>query len=319
MAVKPKENEIHLSRIYDAPVKQVWEAWTDPVQTAKWWGPRGFTITSHSKDLRPGGIWHYTMHGPDGTNYPNKTVYHVVERYQKLVYDHGGYDDRPPMFRVTVTFAEKNGKTHFEMTMAFPSLAEAEHSKKIIKQANGNSTWDRLAEYLEKDKTGNDIFVINRSFNVPIAKLFQIWTDPTHVSKWLAPKGFRMEFIRAKIEAGGSSFYFMENDGGMRMYGRIEYTKIESPRLLEYMQQFCDADEKISRHPGAPVWPETMSTKVEFCSEGENETRVTISWAPAGKFTDAELQAFIAERSGMTAGWTGSFDKLDEYLKQWRN
>ncbi|MEZ6045243.1 MAG: SRPBCC domain-containing protein [Planctomycetaceae bacterium] len=55
----------------------------------QWWGPRGFTLTHHSKDLRPGGTWHYTMHGPDGTDYPNMTLYHEVEKYKKLVYDHG--------------------------------------------------------------------------------------------------------------------------------------------------------------------------------------------------------------------------------------
>jgi len=53
-------------------------------------GPRGFSITTHSKDLRTGGHWNYTMHGPDGTNYPNKTQYLEVKEYAKLVYDHGG-------------------------------------------------------------------------------------------------------------------------------------------------------------------------------------------------------------------------------------
>ena len=66
--------------------------WTDPEQVAQWWGPRGFTLTTHSKDIRPGGHWDYTMHGPDGVNYPNQTKYHEVEECSKLVYDHGGND-----------------------------------------------------------------------------------------------------------------------------------------------------------------------------------------------------------------------------------
>ena len=101
-----KSNQIILTRIYDATVKQVWDAWTDPAKAAKWWGPRGFTITNHSKELKVGGIWHYTMHGPDGTDYPNKALYHEVGLYKLLVYDHGGYDDRPPLFRVRVVFSE---------------------------------------------------------------------------------------------------------------------------------------------------------------------------------------------------------------------
>jgi len=121
MAVQSKSNEIRITRMYDAPVTAVWDAWTDPKQVAQWWGPRGFTITTHSKDLRAGGTWVYTMHGPDGTDWPNKTLYHVVEKHSKLVYDHGGNDDRPPMFRVTVLFSEVDGKTKMEMSQATAS------------------------------------------------------------------------------------------------------------------------------------------------------------------------------------------------------
>jgi uncharacterized protein YndB with AHSA1/START domain len=315
MASKPKPNEIRIVRIYDASVKSVWEAWTDPVQTAKWWGPRGFTLTSHSKDLRVGGIWHYTMHGPDGTDYPNKTYYLEVEKYRRLVYDHGGYDDRPPVFRVTATFTDVDGKTQLEMIMALPTAEEAEKTKKFIKLAGGNSTWDRLAEYLEHESSGNEIFVINRTFQAQQTRLYEMWTDPKHLAKWLPPTGFQMEFIRANVKVGGSSFYKMANDAGMKMFGRMEYLKLEAPHCLEYTQQFCDENENVSRHPAAPTWPETMHTKIVFAEEEPGETRVSIRWSVVGAYTDAELQAFIKERTGMTAGWTGSFDKLEAYLQ----
>src|SRR3954467_8093001 len=114
MATPSKPNEIRLIRVFDAPVPAVWDAWTDPEQVAKWWGPRGFSITTHSKDLRPGGHWNYTMHGPDGTDWPNKTTYHEVEKYSRLVYDHGASENTPPLFRVTVTFEEMKGKTKMD-------------------------------------------------------------------------------------------------------------------------------------------------------------------------------------------------------------
>jgi uncharacterized protein YndB with AHSA1/START domain len=154
MPAANKSNEIRITRIYDVPVKAVWDAWTDPAQVAQWWGPRGFTLTTHSKDLRPGGTWKYTMHGPDGTDYPSTTRYLEVEKHAKLVYDHGGSDDRPPMFRVTVLFSEVNGKTKMEMTMALPSPEAADETRKFIKKAGGDATWDRLAEYLEKRSSG---------------------------------------------------------------------------------------------------------------------------------------------------------------------
>ncbi len=316
MAQKNKPNEINLVRVYDAPVKLVWDAWTDPKKAAKWWGPRGFTITTHSKDLRPGGTWNYTMHGPDGVDWPNITKYFEVEKYSRLVYDHGGNETQPPLFRVTVTFVENNGKTTMDMTMAFENEERAKEIGKFIKQAGGNSTWDRLGEYLEKEDTGKEIFVINRAFNTSINTMFEMWSQPEHFSKWLAPTGMNMGIIKADMRTGGQLSYYMSTADGMnKMYGRIDYKEITKPNLLIYTQVFCDENGKISRHPMAPTWPETMKTTVLLTEEEPNKTRVTITWEVIGEATREEMETFIAGRAGMTQGWTGSLDKLEDYIK----
>lgn len=309
MASKNKANEFTLTRIYDAPVKMVWEAWTDPKQVAQWWGPRGFTLTTHSKDLRVGGHWHYTMHGPDGVDYPNKTVYYEVEKYSRLVYDHGANDDQPALFRVTVVFSELSGKTKMDMTMAFSAPEVLVEMRKFIKKAGGEATWDRLAEYLST----TDRFFINRSFEAPIDVIFDIWTNPKHVAKWLPPTGFTMEYIKADIRAGGTSFYCMTG-GDVKMYGKANYIEITKPNRIVYTQVFCDVNEKITRHPMAPTWPETMLTTITFAEEGAGTTRVTVAWEVHGDATAAERETFNKAKSGMTIGWTGSFDKLEEYL-----
>lgn len=123
-----------------------------------------------------------------------------------------------------------------------------------------------------------------------------------------------MKFIRADIKTGGSTFYYMANAQGMKMYGRAKYIEIRKPDRLVYTQEFCDEKENISRHPMAPTWPETMLTVVQFTPEGPDRTRVTIAWEPYGNFTPAELDTFIKAKAGMTQGWTGSFDKLEAYL-----
>lgn len=314
MAAKNNPNEIRIVRIYDAPVKAVWDAWTDPKQAAEWWGPRGFTITTHSKDLRVGGHWDYTMHGPDGVDYPNKTLYHEVEQYKRLVYDHGANDDLPALFRVTVDFSDVKGKTKMEMSMMLPTPEAAEDTKKFIKKAGGNATWDRLAEFLTKKATGAEQFVINRTFNAPIDVIYDMWTDPKHFAQWMGPTGSTMKFLRTDMRAGGSSFYCMKAAGDLTMYGRVNYVEIQKPHRIVYTQQFVDKDENISRHPLAPTWPETMLTTVTLAEENARQTRVTVVWEVHGKFTAEELQAFVDARTGMTGGWTGSFDKLDEYL-----
>jgi uncharacterized protein YndB with AHSA1/START domain len=313
MSERNKPNEIRITRIYDAPVETVWDAWTDPEQVAQWWGPRGFSLTTHSKDLRVGGTWRYTMHGPDGVDYPNKTQYLEVQEHAKLVYDHGGSDDRPPMFRVTVLFSKVGSKTKMDMSMALPTPEAADETRKFIKKAGGDSTWDRLAEYLEKESSGKDNFVINRSFDAPIDLMFEMWTDPKHFSQWLAPTGFQMEFIKADIRPGGNTLYFMKG-GDMKMYGRAAYLEIERPNRIVYTQQFCDENENLSRHPLAPTWPATMLTTVQLTEEGPQRTRVTVTWETHGATTREELETFINAKAGMTQGWTGSFDKLEAYL-----
>lgn len=306
--------DIRITRLYDAPVAVVWDAWTDLAQVAQWWGPRGFTITTHSKELRPGGTWVYTMHGPDGVDYPNYTRYHVVEPQARLVYDHGANAaDAAPMFQVTVLFHARGERAELEITMTFPSAEIARDARVFIKAAGGNSTWDRLAEYVEKQQSGDDIFVINRSFPAPIETMWEMFTSPTHFAAWLPPTGFTMEFKRVNIVPGGDGFYAMTN-GQFTMYGRVEYQRIERPHAIEYTQCFTDADEHISRHPGAPTWPEKMRTAVTLTSEGVQTTRVTIRWSVDGTATREEIAAFVAERGGMTKGWTGSFDKLEDYL-----
>lgn len=316
MPVKSKTNEIKITRIYDAPVKAVWDAWTVPEQVAQWWGPRGFTITHHSKDLRPGGHWKYTMHGPDGVDYPNTTTYLEVEKYKKLVYDHGATDETKPLFRVTVTFSENKGKTTMDMSMTLDTPEAAEETRKFVKKAGGYATWDRLAEFLEKEESGKDKFVICRTFDAPIELMFEVWTNPNHFSKWLPPTGFEMEFIRADIKEGGSTFWVMSNNAGVKMYGRAEYLKIRKPDLIVYTQQFCDEKENLSRHPMAQTWPATMLTTIQLVPEEPGQTRVNVTWECYGETTREELEAFIKERGGMTIGWTGSFDKLENYLNE---
>ncbi len=308
-----KPNEIEIIRIYDAPVKLVWEAWTDLKHVEKWWGPRGFTITTKSKDLRPGGQWIYTMHGPDGTDYPNITTYHEVVKYKKLVYDHGANSERPKLFTVTVTFTEENGKTIMNMISTLPTAEEAQAMKKHIKMANGYSTWDRLAEYLENETSQRDVFVINRSFDATIENVYQMWIDPDKFVQWMGPNGAAMSFLSQNIKEGGISLWSMTL-GDQAKYGQLKYQKIGPPELLVYTQNFCDQEGHLTKAPFSDTYPETLLTTVKLCKEDSQRTRVTVQWEIAGKRSEVEKKTFIEMKSAMTTGWNESFDKMDDLL-----
>ncbi len=314
MAAKNKSSEITLTRVYDAPLQSVWDAWTIPEEVAQWWGPRGFTITQHSRDLRTGGHWHYTMHGPDGTDYENTTQYLDVVPRQRLVYDHGGHRDRPPLFRVTALFTERNGRTQLDMSMAFATPEVAEEMRGFIRKAGGEGTWDRLAEYLGKRSTGKELFVIARSFDASIERIYDLWTDPAQLAQWLPPTGAKMRFIRSEPRVGGSSFYAMSLGEGEPMYGLLRYLALERPARIVYTQQFCDEQERVTRPPFFTHWPETMLAVVDLAAEEPGRTRVTVRWQPADAATPADIAEFVRQRGSMTGGWTGSFDKLEAVL-----
>jgi len=82
--------EIIICRTFAAPRELVWLAWTDPNHVGRWWGPAGFTTTTHSMDFRPGGSWRYTMHGPDGRDYGNRIDYIEIVKPSRLIYKLGG-------------------------------------------------------------------------------------------------------------------------------------------------------------------------------------------------------------------------------------
>src|SRR5438105_3044843 len=105
------EREVVVSRTFDAPRDKVFEAWTAAEKLDRWWGPNGFSNTTHQMDFRPGGSWTYTMHGPDGTDYPNYIKYLEIVRPQRLFYDHGTDAESAAHFRVTVDFVDRGGKT----------------------------------------------------------------------------------------------------------------------------------------------------------------------------------------------------------------
>ncbi len=107
---------LYISRTINAPIDLVWEVWTKPEHIANWWGPNGFTNTITLMDIKPGGEWHLVMHGPDGTDYTNKSIFREVEFHQKLVYEHFA-----PNFIATVEFEAQGDKTELKWQMVFES------------------------------------------------------------------------------------------------------------------------------------------------------------------------------------------------------
>jgi uncharacterized protein YndB with AHSA1/START domain len=116
MESNTKDREISITRTLNAPIDLVWEAWTTPEHIAQWWGPNGFTNTISKMDVQPGGEWLLVMHGPDGTDYENKSIFKAIIPHKKIVFDHVA-----PNFTPTIEFQAQGDKTFLTWYMLFES------------------------------------------------------------------------------------------------------------------------------------------------------------------------------------------------------
>jgi uncharacterized protein YndB with AHSA1/START domain len=298
----PSDREIVLTRVFDAPRERVWEAWTDPEQLAKWWGPNGFTTTTHEIAIRPGGVWRHTMRGPDGVDYPNESRYEEVVRPERIVYSHGGATKGGPgaNFRATVTFKDLGDeRTELTLRMVFVTAAARDL---VVREygaiEGGKQHLGRLAELLARGLEGGE-FVFTRVFDAPRERVFRAWTDPLELAKWWGPKGFTNSVCEADARAGGAIRIHMRGPDGAVYPMTGEFREVVPPVRLTFAAAVPGEDGK---------------------SIFEVQNVVTLD-AIGGK-TTCTLRARVIRKTppadvylgGMNEGWTQSLERLAEHL-----
>lgn len=141
-----KDRELYLERLLDAPIDLVWEVWTKPEHIAQWWGPNGFTTTIDKMNMQPEGEWILTMHGPDGTDYPNESTFKEVVPMKRIVYDHTSY----PYIVATIDFEAQGDKTLIKWHMLFDSVEVfIDVAKKYGAEKGQKENLEKLSVYLQ--------------------------------------------------------------------------------------------------------------------------------------------------------------------------
>jgi uncharacterized protein YndB with AHSA1/START domain len=127
------------TRVFDVPRQRLFEAFSDPDQLEKWWGPKGFANTIDEFEFRVGGPWRITMHGPNGVDYPNESQFVEIVRPERIVFVH-----LRPMHRYTMqmNYTEEGNGTRLTWHMGFDE-DEGEKLRTFISAAN-EENFDRL-------------------------------------------------------------------------------------------------------------------------------------------------------------------------------
>lgn len=142
-------NTVITKQNFEVPRELLFRAWTEPEHLKNWWGPHGFTNTFYEFDLRPGGYWRFTMHGPDGKNYENESIFETIIPAERIIFEHIS----PPAFRTDVCFTGMEpGGTSLEWKMIFKEEQLFQSLEKFIIEKNKENL-ERLQAELEKMKS----------------------------------------------------------------------------------------------------------------------------------------------------------------------
>ena len=306
--------QIITTRLIAAPRELVWKALTTPEHLQHFWGPDGFTNTFRKFDLRVGGEARFTMHGPDGREWPNRFKFITVEPPRLLRFDHdnGGEGDFDHRFIGEIELSIEGDKTRIELRLIEENMAARDGLAEFALEG-GRQNLDRLAAYVAPMAAAKNLFVIERSFPVSQRRLFEACTRVEEMKLWFAPAGMTTIKASQDFRPGGKYHYGLATPQGQEMWGLITYKEITPNSRLVYLQSFSDKDGGITAHPMSPNWPKEMVTVFEFIPEDANQTKLKISWIYAG-IDNTEASTFHAAHEGMTGGWSGSLDALQNYL-----
>jgi uncharacterized protein YndB with AHSA1/START domain len=161
-------------------------------------------------------------------------------------------------------------------------------------------------------KTAPFEFVIKRTFDAPVERVWRAWTEPEQMAQWWGPKGFTCEVVKLDLRPGGTFHYRLRSPQGQEMWGRFAYREAVPNERLVYINSFSDPEGGVSRHPLHKDWPLEILSTIIFV-EQDGKTTVTIHWIPY-EATEIERETFEKGKDSMQGGWTGTLDQLEAYL-----
>lgn len=156
LSLRVGEQEFVIERQFAAPRSLMFQVFTQPEHLKRWWAPRPYTISTCTVDLRPGGIWHYSMRSPEGQEHWARSVYNEIVPPEKLAYtstfadEHANPIEGVPEHLTTVIFTEEGGKTQVTARIQFANAAALKTAVDMGMMQGMSMTWDYLGEYVQE-------------------------------------------------------------------------------------------------------------------------------------------------------------------------
>lgn len=134
-----QSSTLQTQRIIPFSPEAIYAVFADPTRLAKWWGPNGFKNTFQTFEFKIGGDWNFIMHGPDGHDYPNKSVFRDLVAGKKVVIEHTS----APWFTLSVSLSQVDQGTQIQWIQTFedPKVADA---VRHISEPGNEQNLDRL-------------------------------------------------------------------------------------------------------------------------------------------------------------------------------
>lgn len=226
------ERTLVTTKIFDAPVSLVFQAWTDPGQLARWFPPEGFTAPRCEVDPRPGGVFRVDMQAPggppmDGKVFPGPGLVEEIVPNERLVFTMTpdlGDGRRMPTVRTTVRFEAQGGRTRVTVEETLPTVAEYETMVTTGMAEGIRQSLDKLAGVLSGNSTDRGasvsgrVLTLVRVFPAPRELVWTAYTDPRHITRWMFANDWESPFAETDLRSGGAFRFGMRsadhtNDG----------------------------------------------------------------------------------------------------------
>lgn len=311
MAARPEssDQEIVVTRVFNAPRELVWKAWTEPAHLTRWWAPKGLSTPSCTTDLRPGGRFHYCMRMPDGKEIWGIGIYREVVRPERIVYvdsfsdekgnvvppaRYGMSESHPAESLVTVTFEERQGRTTVTLRHAIAAAVK----ERLGTEQGWKEMLERLAEHLQAKPAFEIEF--ERVVDATRQRVYAAWTEPEQLKQWFAPKPFQLIITKMDFRIGGRFEMAMRGPDGSDFPFTGTYREIVPPERLVWTGEF----------PDGPA--DQMTTLVTFEDQGK-KTRVY-----ARQTFHMMTPTIKHALKGAKQGWTMTLNQLVAFCSKGR-